>query len=102
MKRLVVQRRAMRDLSDARAYYRQPAPHRVSDFAQTMDLEFARLREHSGTGSRRYGLQVGISGLRNWPVKQFPYMIFYIERERHILVLRVLHQASDTPAHLDE
>lgn len=102
MKRLVVQRRAMRDLSDARAYYRRAAPHMVSDFAQTIDLEFAHLREHSGTGSRRYGLHLAISGLRSWPVKQFPYVIFYTERERHILVLRVLHQASDIPAHLDE
>jgi len=101
MKRLIVQRRAMRDLTDARAYYRQEAPHMVADFTLTVDAELLHLRRHAATGSPRYGLQLGIVGLRSWPIKRFPYVIFYTTHDDRIVVLRVLHQASDIPAHLE-
>ena len=100
MKRLTVQRRAMRDLADARAYYQQEAPHMVSEFALVLDSEFLHLRRHPETGSPRHGLQLGITGLRSWSVKKFPYAIFYMADEARIRVLRVLHQAADIPSHL--
>ena len=100
MKRLTVQRRAMRDLAEARSYYRHVAPHMVSEFALTVDDEFLHLRRHPGTGSPRYGLQLGIPGLRSWPVKKFPHIIFYMVDEVSVVVLRLLHQANDIPSHL--
>ena len=100
MKRLTVQRRAMRDLADARGYYRQEAPHMLVDFALTVDSEFLHLRRHPDTGSPRYGLQLGIPGLRSWPVKKFPHIIFYMVDDARVVVLRVLHQSADIPVHL--
>ncbi len=100
MKRLTVQRRAMRDLADARAYYRQEAPHMLVDFALTVDSEFLHLRRHPDTGSPRYGLQLGIPGLRSWPVKKFPHIIFYMVDDTRVVVLRVLYQSADIPVHL--
>lgn len=102
MKSLIVQRRALRDLNDAQLYYRQTAPHMEPRFAAMVDAEFAHLQEHPGTGSPRYGLRLGIPDLRSWPLKKFPYLIFYTERDTQIEVLRVLHQAADIPTHLDE
>jgi toxin ParE1/3/4 len=101
MKRLIMQRRALRDLVDARAYYQKEAPHVVGDFALTVDAELRHLRENAGTGSPRYGRLIGMPGLRSWPVKRFPYVIFYVDQADHITVVRVLHQASDIPRHLD-
>lgn len=100
MKRLVLQRRAMRDLTDARAYYRREAPHMVAEFAATIDAELRHLQIHPATGSPRYGLRLGIKGLRSWPVKRFPYLVLYIVQGDRIAVARVLHQAQDIPAHL--
>ena len=100
MKRLTVQRRAMRDLAEARAYYGREAPHMVSEFALTLDYEFLHLRRHPDTGSPRYGLQLAIPGLRSWPVKKFPHIIFYMVEETRVVVLRVLHQAAHIPGHL--
>ena len=100
MKRLTLQRRAMRDLADARAYYQQEAPHMVSEFAATLDAEFLHLRQHANTGSPRYGLQLGIPGLRSWPVRKFPHIIFYMVEQARVVVLRVLHQAAHIPLHL--
>ena len=100
MRRLILQRHAMRDLVNARAYYRQQAPHMVAAFALTVDAELLHLRKNPETGSPRHGLQIGIAGLRCWLIKQFPYAIFYLQQANTVLVIRVLHQCADIPAHL--
>jgi toxin ParE1/3/4 len=100
MTRLLVQRHAMRDLAEARAYYRKEAPHMVADFAMTVDIELLHIRRNPTTGSPRYGLQIGFAGLRSWTVRKFPYVIFYVPQDDCVLVIRVLHQATDIPAHL--
>lgn len=101
MTRLVMQRRAMRDLADARAFYRREAPHMVADFASAIDAELKHLRLQPATGSPRFGLRLGIAGLRSWPVKRFLHPVFYIDQGDHISVVRVLHQSRDLPAHLE-
>ncbi len=101
MKRLVMQRRALRDLTDARAYYQRETPHMVAEFASTIDAELLHLRQHPRTGSPRYGFLLRMPGLRSWPVKRFPYVILFLDQGDHIAVLRVLHQAQDIPAHLE-
>jgi toxin ParE1/3/4 len=40
--------------------------------------------------------------LRNWAVKGFPYLVFYIERDDHIEVWRVLHGRRDIPSRMRE
>lgn len=100
MKRLRIQHHAMRDLAEARAYYRKEAPHMVGAFAVAVDSEFLHLRRNPSTGSPRYGLQIGFTGLRSWTVKKFPYVIFYVQEADSIVVIRVLHQAADIPQHL--
>ncbi len=100
MNRILMQRRAMRDLAEARAYYSKVAPHVVSDFALAVDAELLHLQRNPSTGSPRYGLQIGFAGLRSWTIKKFPYVIFYIQQTDCVVVIRVLHQATDIPAHL--
>ncbi len=100
MTRILVQRRALRDLAEARTYYRKEAPHIVSDFALAVDVELCHLQRNLSTGSPRYGQQIGFAGLCNWTVKRFPYVIFYIQQTDCVVVIRVLHQAADIPAHL--
>jgi toxin ParE1/3/4 len=39
-----------------------------------------------------------LPGLRFWPLKRYPYFVFYLERETHIDVWRVLHAERDIPA----
>jgi toxin ParE1/3/4 len=100
MKALHVQRRALRDMMDARAYYQHEAPHMGPEFARRLDEALVHLQSHPGTGSPRYGLELGITGLRSWAMSQFPYVIFYRNLSTRITVLRVLHQASQIPIHL--
>lgn len=43
-----------------------------------------------------------IDGLRFWKLSDFPYLVFYIERENRIDVLRILHAQRDVEAELNE
>ena len=40
--------------------------------------------------------------LRSWPVRGFPYLVFYAERGDRIDILRLLHTARDIPESLRE
>lgn len=99
MKPLVVQRRAMRDLEAARAWYASHAPHAAPAFADAVDQGLLHLREHPATGSPRYGQQLGMHGLRSWALTRHPYTVLYFEHADRITVVRVLHQSRDIPAH---
>ena len=68
---------------------------------------YAHIARRPATGSPRYALQVGLAGLapenvRFWRLGRYPYLVFYIERNDHVDVWRVLHEQRDIPAWLHE
>lgn len=63
----------------------------AGDFALTVHAELLHLRRNAATGSLCYGQQLGITGLRSWPIKRFSCVIFYTTYADRIVVLRVLH-----------
>ncbi|MDP3522622.1 MAG: type II toxin-antitoxin system RelE/ParE family toxin [Hydrogenophaga sp.] len=69
-------------------------------FIDAIDTAFQHMAEHPATGSPRYARQLEIPGLRCWLTSAYPYAVFYLERETHLDVIRVLHQHADLPAHL--
>lgn len=69
--------------------------------ASSMRLKLhSACREASGHRVPRYATRTNTPGLRFWQVKRFPYLIFYVEREDHVDVWRVLHGQRDIPAWL--
>lgn len=64
---------------------------------QVIQRGYAR---HPDTGSPRYAHALNIPGLRCWPLTRYPYLVFFMEREDHIDVWRVLHGQRDIPAWL--
>ena len=40
--------------------------------------------------------------LRSWPLRGYPYLVFYVERDDHVDVWRLLHAERDIPAWLRE
>jgi toxin ParE1/3/4 len=60
------------------------------------------LSRHPGAGASRYAYELDIPGLRSWPLRRFPYLIFYMEQADHIDVWRVLHGRRDIPALMRE
>lgn len=52
---------------------------------------------YPGAVSLRYAYELDLPGLRAHRVKEYPYLMFYLEREDRIDVWRVLHVRNDIP-----
>jgi toxin ParE1/3/4 len=103
VKPVVRRARADQDLLEAVEYYLQEAGDRVaSRFVDAVERAFRQIARHPASGSPRYALELEFPGVRCWPVKHFPYLIFYVEREDHIDVLRLLHAQRDIPEWLHD
>jgi toxin ParE1/3/4 len=69
-------------------------------FIAQIEKAYGHLTRHPHVGSTRYAYELDIPGLRFWPLERYPHLIFYIERETHIEVWRVLNGRRDIPAWL--
>jgi toxin ParE1/3/4 len=92
---------AWRDLETAVDHYRQEAGARVAAaFADAVEAAVARISRHPRIGFQRFADALGIPGLRAWPIRRFPYLLFYVERASDLDLLRVLQAERDIPAWL--
>jgi toxin ParE1/3/4 len=102
-KPLVSRAIADRDIDDAVDYYTdvagvETALRFVSELAKTK----RRVAEAPRHGSPRYAPTLGTPNLRHRKIGRFPYLVFYIEHDDWIDVVRVLHAARDIPSWLTE
>lgn len=98
MKPLVRKLQADLDIEQALAYYAAEVPHMELSFLDALEKAYLHIQRNPGTGSLRYAHALDIPGLRFWPCQRFPQMVFYIERDDHIALVRVLHGSRDIPA----
>ncbi len=102
MKRLIRKAQATQDLELAFDYYFQVANLDLAErFRDEVDDAMMHISRYPGTGSRRYSAVFKGGDLRFWTLNKFPYSIFYFERENHIEIVRMLHQSSNIPVHLE-
>lgn len=91
------------DVNHAASYYlRESGIELARRFLRAVDAAVLRAAERPGAGSPRYGVVLGIDGLRTVQVQRFPYLIFYIVEHDRIDVWRVLHAQRDLAAELSE
>lgn len=92
---------ANRDVDAAIEHYLNEDAQQVAlGFINALEQAYSHIGRHPGTGSPRYAHELNLPGLRSWPVTHYPHLVFYIEREDHIDVWRVLHGHRDIPAWL--
>ena len=102
-KPVIPRERANRDVDDAIAYYlKEHAGQAALGLVKALEDAYAFLSRHPGAGASRYAYELDIPGLRSWPLRRFPYLIFYMEQADHIDVWRVLHGRRDIPALMRE
>ena len=102
-KPVVLRDQALQDFGQVVAFYRSDASPRIArSFAVAAQEAFRHISRFPGSGSQRIASAVPLDGLRSWPVKGFPFLIFYKEESLTIDVYRILHTARDIPASLDE
>ncbi len=71
-------------------------------FVDALEQAYAHLSRRPATGSPRYAHELNLPDLRFWRLTRFPHLIFYVERDDHVDVWRVLHGHRDMPAWLRE
>lgn len=90
---------AERDIEEAVDHYLDEAGEQVAlGFIDELEKAYKHIARHPETGSTRYAHELNLPTLRSWPLKRYPYLVFYIERRDHIDVWRVLHGQRDIPA----
>jgi toxin ParE1/3/4 len=102
-KPIVFRQRAEQDIDGVFDYYLTEAGEKVAlGFSAALERGLRQIARHPAAGSPRYAREMDLPGLRSWPLKRYPYLIFFMEREDHIEVWRVLHAERDVPAHMRE
>jgi len=100
-KRVAVRQAAARDIDAAVSHYLQEGgPALATRFVAALEEAYRHIRRFPATGALRYAAELGITGLRFWPLNMFPYLVFYVEREDQVDVLKVLHAQRDIPTWL--
>lgn len=104
MPRKVIRRRIARvDIEEAATYYLDTAGWAVAEqFVAGVETALSRAAAHPAAGSPRYAGPLNRPGLRFWPIKGYPYLVFYLDRGEWLDVWRVLHAERDIPAWLRE
>lgn len=70
------------------------------EFIDVLQAALERLALQPGMGSPRYAHELSVPGLRSWPLRTFPHIVFYFEAPDAIEIWRVLHGRRDIPLHL--
>ena len=89
---------AYQDVDAAIDFYLTEGSDQIAlKFIDAIEQAYTHISRHPATGSPRYAHALDLPGLRCWPLKRFPYLVFYIEQNDHIDVWRVLHGLRDIP-----
>ena len=95
-KPVVPREQANRDVDEAIAHdLDEDAGQAALGFINALEQAYAHIGRHPGTGSPRYAHELNLPGLRAWPLTRYPHLVFYVERQDHIDVWRVLHGQRD-------
>lgn len=100
---IIRRRQAREDIDAIVQHYMGEAGSRVAlHFVVALEQAMQHVSGFPDSGSPRYARLMAHSGLRSWPVKAFPYLIFYIAGSTQIDVWRVLHGERDIPSCLHD
>lgn len=86
-------RNALRNLDDEASYLALDNPKAAADFVRLIQTSVERLAQFPATG--REGR---LSGTREWPVPDAPYLIPYRVRNGRLQILRIFHTRRVQPA----
>lgn len=102
-KPVVLREIARRDVDEAIDFYLAEAGEAVAlRFIDELQAAIFAIGRRPAAGSPRYAQELDLPGLRIRLLRRFPYLVFYVERDRDVDVWRVLHAKRDMPASLEE
>lgn len=84
----------------ARHYAEESGETLARRFVEGFRAAVDHIHANPAAGSPRFREMTGLFDLRVWPVRGFPYLVFYRDTPEGVLILRILHCARDIPATL--
>lgn len=94
---------AVRDVDEAIDFYLEEGGEDTARrFIDALEQAYLHVGRHPTSCSPRYSHELDIPALRCWPVTPFPHLVFYLDRQDHVDVWRVLHGSRDIPAWMKE
>jgi toxin ParE1/3/4 len=101
-KSIVITPKASQDLDDCFAYISQDNPEIALQFFDSTRLTIAQIAKMPGIGSIFVTKKDRLQGLRKWSVKDFrKYLIFYVDRDDVVEIVRILYATRDINSILD-
>jgi toxin ParE1/3/4 len=92
---------ASADLHSAADHYLSQADVAVAiRFIDAVQRATRRISRSPQLGTLRFAYELEIPELRSLPVARFPYLVFYVERDDHVDVWRILRTRRDIPSTL--
>lgn len=102
-KRIIPREQADSDVDQAVDYYLSAVAEKAAlGFIDALEQAYRHIARHPATGSPRNAHELHLPGLRSWSLKRYPYLVFFVERDDHIDVWRVLHGERDIPTWMRE
>ena len=81
-KPVILREQADRDIDEAIDRYLTEAGDKIAlGFIGALERAYRHIARHPAIGSPRHAYELDLPSLRFWPLKRYPYLIFYIERE---------------------
>ena len=71
-------------------------------FVDALERAYGQIARHPAAGSPYYAHELNIPGLRSWPLRRYPWLVFYVEHDDHVDVWRVVRAERDIPAWMRE
>jgi len=94
----VLRARAEEDIQAAIDFYLEERSQKAAlGFIDALERSLRELERHPAMGSERYAHELDLPGLRFWPIKGYPYLMFYVEGVDAVDVWRILHDSRDIP-----
>ena len=102
-KKLLRRAVATADIAGAADYYNEKIGNaQAIKFVDAVEQAMQNIQHNPSAGSPRYSEILDWPDLRSWLVHGYPYIVFYLELELHIEVLRILHTSRELPGLLVE
>jgi plasmid stabilization system protein ParE len=89
IKRVVIQKRAKRDIREAKLWYLNISNELADDFFTSVDDAIALAQQYP------IGFPLVRRTFRRVLLRRFPYALFYQADEDRIVIIAVLHQSRD-------
>lgn len=103
MKKLLLRPKASEDIDEHFLRIAEDNPVIALEVVSSIEEALKRIQQHPEIGSPRYASTPLLKGIRMWPLTEFRnYLIFYLEHEDSLEVIRILYGTRDIPEALTE